>query len=129
MRALLALVVALVIGFLVYRFYLAPIQPAGPGTAATQAISLTGVRNDLNAIAQAERMHLAQHGSYATLDELTAKGMLTISPRGRDGYTYDVEVGGNTFTVTARHTQGTTAANTLRWPTLVIDQTMEIREQ
>jgi len=129
MRALLALIVAVIIGFLVYRFYLAPVQPAGPGTVATQAISLTGVKNDLNAIAQAERMHLAQNGSYATLDELTAKGLLTISPRGRDGYTYDVSVSGNTFTCTARHTGGAPTSGTVRWPTLTIDQTMEIRTQ
>jgi len=79
MRALIGLILAVVVGFLVYKFYFAQVQPEGPGTTATQAISLTGVKNDLNAIAQAERQYQAQNGSYATLDELI----------GRDGITTD----------------------------------------
>lgn len=126
MRALIALIVAVVIGFFIYRAYFASVQPEGSGTAVTQSITLTGVKNDLNAIAQAQRLHLAQHGSYGTLDELVSKGLLTINAQGRDGYTYEVQASGNTFTVTARHTGGT---GELRWPTLVIDQTMQIREQ
>jgi len=125
MRALVGLILAVVVGFLVYRFYLAPVQPGGPATAATQSITLTGVKNDLNAIAQAERLYLAQYNTYATLDELESKGLLRIVPRGREGYTYDVQVGGNTFTVTARHTGDTGGVH---WPTLVIDQTMNIRQ-
>lgn len=125
MRALIGLILAVVIGFLVYEFYFAKVEPEGPGTVATQAISLTGVKNDLNAIAQAERMHLAQNGSYATLDELISSGALQMGRRSRDGYTYEVEVSGNGFTATARHTGG---PGGVRWPTLVIDQTMEIRE-
>ena len=125
MRALIGLILALVIGFFVYKFYFAQVQPGGPGTAATQAISLTGVKNDLNAIAQAERMYQAQNGSYATLDELISSGALQMGRRGRDGYTYEVEVSGNGFTATARHTGG---PGGVRWPTLVIDQTMQIRQ-
>lgn len=126
MRALLALILAVVIGFVVYRLYFAQVQPEGPGTTATQAISFTGVKNDLNAIAQAERLHLAQYGSYATMDEMVAKGTLQMARPGRDGYTYDVQVSGNTFTVTARYTGGTTGD--IRWPTFVVDQTLQIRE-
>ena len=126
MRALIALILAVVIGFLVYKFYFSTLQPEGPDTAATQSITLTGVRNDLNAIAQAERLYQAQNGTYASLDDLVSKGLLQFTPRGREGYTYDVQAGGNTFTVTARHTGG---VGNLRWPTLVIDQTMQIREQ
>jgi len=125
MRALLALILAVVIGFLVYKFYFTQVQPAGQGTVITQSISLTGVKNDLNAIAQAERLHLAQHGSYATMDEMVAKGTLQMAKPGRDGYVYTIETSGSGFTVTARHPAGT---GDIRWPTLVVDQTMEIRE-
>jgi hypothetical protein len=125
MRALIGLILAVVIGFLVYKFYFANLQPEGPGTAATQAINLTGVKNDLNAIAQAERAYQAQNGSYATLDELISSGALQMGRRTRDGYTYEVTVSGNGFTATARHTGG---PGGVRWPTLAIDQTMEIRE-
>jgi hypothetical protein len=127
MRALIGLILAVVIGFLIYKFYFAQVQPEGPGsgTVATQAISLTGVKNDLNAIAQAERMYQAQNGSYATLDELISSGALQMGRRERDGYTYEVEVSGTGFTATARHSGG---PGDIRWPTLVVDQTMEIRQ-
>jgi hypothetical protein len=125
MRALIGLILAVVIGFLVYKFYFVQVQPEGPGTVATQAISLTGVKNDLNAIAQAERLYQAQNGSYATLDELISSGALQMGRRSRDGYSYEVEVSGNSFTATARHSGGT---GDIRWPTLVVDQTMEIRQ-
>jgi hypothetical protein len=125
MRALIGLIiVALIIGA-IYWFSIRQVQPEGPGTVATQAISLTGVKNDLNAIAQAERQYQAQNGSYATLDELISSGALQMARRSRDGYTYEVEVSGNGFTATARHTGG---PGGVRWPTLVIDQTMEIRQ-
>jgi hypothetical protein len=124
MRALVSLILAALIAGGIYWFYLRQVQPAGPGSAPTQAISLTGVKNDLNAIAQAERTHQAQTGSYASLDELISSGALAMEKRGRDGYTYTVEVSGNTFTATARHS----GAGGVRWPTLVVDQTMQIRQ-
>lgn len=124
MRGLVGLILAALIAAGVYWLYIRQVQPAGPGSAPTQAISLTGVKNDLNAIAQAERVHQGQTGSYATLDELISSGALAMEKRGRDGYTYSVEVGGNGFTATARHS----GASGLRYPTLVIDQTMQIRQ-
>src|SRR5712692_384609 len=47
MRSVIALVLALAIAFGLYYFYLNRIQPAGKGSVATQAISITGVQNDL----------------------------------------------------------------------------------
>jgi hypothetical protein len=124
MRALVALILAALIAAAGYWLFIRQAQPGDEGSAPTQAISLTGVRNDLNAIAQAERTHQAQTGSYASLDELVRSGALTMERRGRDGYTYSVEVSGHTFTVTARHS----GAEGVRYPTLVIDQTMQIRQ-
>jgi hypothetical protein len=125
MRALVALILAAAIGVGVYYLYLRPVQPAGPGSAPTRAIRLTGVRNDWSAIAQAERLHLAQQGRYATLEELMSSGALTLQKPGRDGYVYTVETSGAGFTVTARHAGG---PGGVRGPTLVIDQTMQIRQ-
>lgn len=123
MRSLVALVIALAVAFGIYHFYLKRVQPAGPGTLPTQAISLTGVQNDLLAIAQAERAYFAQNGSYASLGELTASGALTITRTGRDGYTYSVETRADGFIAMARYS-GPTG---LRNPTLVVDQSMEVR--
>lgn len=124
MRALVTLLVAAVIGFGIYHFALRNVQPEGERTSVTQSITLTGVRNDLNAIAKAQRIHLTQHGRYGTMDELLNSAALSLTPRGREGYDYIVEVGGNWFTITARYTR----PSELRWPTLMIDQSMEIRE-
>ena len=124
MRALIAVIIAAVIGFFVYRAYFAQVQPEGPGTTATQAISLTGVKNDLLAIAQAERAYQAEHGSYATFDELISSNTLRMAKPERDGYVYTVEASAGSFSVTARHP----ASAQVRWPTLVIDQSMQVRQ-
>ena len=123
MRSLISILIALVIGYGIYRLYLTRVQPAGEGTAPTQAITITGVENDLLAIAQAERMYLTQHGSYASLEELIASGALATAKPGRDGYTYTVETTSNSFTVTARYSGPASP----RFPTVVIDQTMQFR--
>jgi len=122
MRALISIVIALVIAFGIYRLYLTRVQPEGHGTAPTQAITITGVQNDLLAIAQAERLYLAEHGSYASLEELISSGALLMQKPGREGYTYSVETSANSFTVTARYS----GPPGQRYPTLAIDQTMQI---
>ncbi len=123
MRALISIVIALAIAFGIYRLYLTRVQPAGSGTAPTQAITITGVQNDLLAIAQAERLYLAEHGSYASLEELISSGALLMEKPGRDGYSYSVETTATSFTVTARYS-GPPGPS---YPMLTIDQTMAIR--
>jgi Tfp pilus assembly protein PilE len=125
-----AMVTALISVFL-YMHFLKAASP-GPGMVATQAISLTGVQTDLMAIAQAERMYYAQNGSYADLPTLESNGTMNIARTSRDGYAYSVEASGNGFTATARYTappldmpQGTVPPH---FPTITIDQTMEIHQ-
>src|SRR5579885_2759959 len=102
MRALALLLVAAGVGFGVYEFYLKKMPVSDPGTASTQAISLTGVRMDLLQIAQAERGFIALNGRCASMDELISSQSLTMSRRERDGYTYTLECSGLDFTATAR---------------------------
>ena len=125
MRALIGLLVAAVIAFAAYRLFLSKAVPEGGGTAVTQSISITGVKNDLLAIAQAERAYMAQNGRYVSMDELVSSHTLSMSRPGRDGYEYSLETSANGFTITARFTR----ASELRFPTYVIDQTMQIRQQ
>ncbi|MBI1750224.1 MAG: hypothetical protein HY234_09495 [Acidobacteria bacterium] len=120
MRGLISLLLALAIGFGIYYLYFRQVQTTGGGSNPTQAITTTGVKNDLLAIAQAERAYFTEHGSYASLDQLTESGALTTTKRERDGYTYSVEVSAEGFTATARHP----AAG---HPALAIDQSMQIR--
>ncbi len=128
MRALISLLIVLALVLGIYYYYVKGVRPGGPGTVPTQAISLTGVQNDLLAIAQAERAYFAQKGSYASLGELTTSGELTMPRAGRDGYTYSVETTPGGFTVTARYTGQTGDSSGVRYPTLAVDQTMQVRQ-
>lgn len=124
------LLLAALIGLGIYYYFLKQAAPA-PGQSPVQTISTVGVEMDLNAIAQAERMYFAQNGSYADLDQLTSSGTMNLTRTSRDGYTYSVDAGANGFTVTARHAE-TPASNgvaPLHYPSLSIDQTMQLRQE
>lgn len=127
MRALIGLVViaAVVLGF--YAYSLKKIPTTDSGTAPTQAISLTGVRSDLLSIANAERGNVALNSQCASLSELISSGSLSMSRPERDGYSYSVECTGPDFTVVARHAAAP-AGSPIRYPTLSIDQSMQVRE-
>jgi len=119
------------IGLGIYMYYLKQAAPA-PGMVVTQAPSLVGVKNDLIAIAQAERMYYTQNGSYADLSTLASSGTMNIARTSRDGYTYTAEAAGNGFTVTAQYTAppapNPAGVTPPHFPTLSIDQTMEIHQ-
>lgn len=51
--------------FAIYYYSVKQMPSYDPGTAPTQAISLTGVRADLLQIAQAERANVALNGQCA----------------------------------------------------------------
>jgi hypothetical protein len=123
--SVLSLVLTLAIGLGVYRYYLKQVTPAGPGANPVQTISITGVQNDLLAIAQSERIYNAQNGSYGSLDQLTSSGSLSMAQTGRDGYTYSIDTSASGFTITARHPAGPGPSH---YPTITIDQTMQIRQ-
>jgi hypothetical protein len=128
MRALAVVIVAAALLFGVYEYYLKKMPTADEGTAATQAISLTGVRGDLLQIAQAERGFIVLNNHCASLDELISSNSLTMSRPERDGYSYAVECSGSgDFSVTAKHAPAP-VGSPIRYPNLAIDQTMQVRE-
>ena len=120
MRSLVGLVVVLLIVFAVYRLYFSQLQSSG-SPAPARTIEVTGVKNDLVAIAQAERMYQAEHGSYATLDQLNSSGAMTIAKTGREGYTYAALPDGSRFRVEARCSSPVAPCTNY-----AIDDTMEI---
>jgi hypothetical protein len=131
MKGILSLVIVVAIGMAYYAYTLKEASP-GAGMVATQAIDLTGVQMDLNAIAQAERMYFTQNGSYADLPTLMSNGTMNIARTSRGGYNYTVEPSGAGFTATARYTappldipKGVTPP---RFPTITVDQTMQIHQ-
>jgi len=98
--------------------------PAGAQPPA-ETIDVVGVKSDLLSIAQAERMYLASHGSYASVDDLQQDGSLTFSGTNRRGYNYAAEVDdGQHFKITARPSDPAKTG----WPTLTIDETMQVSQ-
>jgi hypothetical protein len=121
---LLGLVIALGIGYFIFKAQYAT-GPTG-GAPPKEVIDVIGVRSDLLAIAQAERMYLASNGTYAGLEQLQADGGLTFAGANRRGYNYAAEVDdGQHFRITATPADPAKAA----WPTLWIDETMQISQQ
>ena len=99
--------------------------PAGTQPPA-ETINVVGVKSDLLAIAQAERMYLASHGSYVSVNELQQDGSITFSGENRRGYSYTAEVDdGQHFKITARPSDPAKAG----WPTLSIDELMQVTQQ
>jgi hypothetical protein len=127
MRVLIGLVLVAGVSIGFYAYSLKKLPATDSGTAPTQAISLTGVRTDLLSIANAERGNLALNSQCASLNDMISSGSLTMSRPERDGYSYTVDCSGPDFTVTARHAPAP-AGSPIRYPTLAIDQTMQVRE-
>ena len=111
----------------VYILYLKRIPTVAEGTVATQAVSLTGVKMDLLQIAKAEHNSIGVDGHCMSLDELLSSGSMSLSRSERDGYSYSVECSGNDFIATARHAPAP-AGSPVRYPTMSIDQSMQVRE-
>jgi hypothetical protein len=121
---LLGLLIALAIGYFIFKAQFTQ-GPTG-GAPPQQTIDVVGVKNDLLAIAQAERMYLVSHGTYASLEQLQQDGALQFSGTNRRGYNYTAEVsGGEHFRIVATPADPAKAA----WPTLAIDDTMEVTQQ
>jgi hypothetical protein len=122
--SLLALLTVLAIGYFIFKTQFAngPQQGAPP----MEQIDVIGVTTDLQAIAQAERMYLASHGAYAGVDQLQQEGSITFSPSNRRGYNYVADLDdGQHFKVTARPVDPSKQG----WPTLAIDETMQVSRQ
>lgn len=126
MRALASLIVFAALAFGIYQFYLKKMPTGDAGTTSTQAISLTGVRSDLLQIAQAERGSIALNGQCRTIEELVSSGSLSMTYSERDGYAYEVSCSGGDFQVTAQHPPAP-AGSSIRYPTLTIDASMEVK--
>jgi hypothetical protein len=127
MRGLAGILVFAGVAFGIYYFYMKKLPASDEGTAATQAISLTGVRSDLLQIAQAERQNIALNSKCLSLDELVSSGGLAMSRNGRDGYTYTVNCNASDFEVVAEHPPAASGTG-IRYPKLAIDGTMTVRE-
>jgi hypothetical protein len=121
---ILGLVIVLAIVWLLIKtqFTQGPMGGAPP----KQMIDVVGVKTDLAAIAQAERLYLASHGSYASIEQLQQEGAISFSGANRRGYNYTAEVNdGQHFKVTAAPSDPAKTG----WPTLWVDENMEVTQE
>ena len=119
------LLFVLVVGMWFYMRQGQAAASAGTNNPAA-AIDLTGVRNDLLAMAQAERSHAAMKGGYASLDDLRSQGDLTMSRSSRGPYNYSSEVSDTSFRFLATYSG---PENSGMPRSLSIDQSMQINQE
>ena len=122
MRAfgLLGVVIVLAVGIFLYQRNIQELRDENP----LQTIDTVAIRQRLLTIGQTERQYQATNGKYATLEELAAGDLLPGGTEQR-GYTYSAEISGTGFTITATPT----AADKAEWPTLSVDETLQVKEQ
>jgi hypothetical protein len=123
--SIISLVIVAAIGMIIYKSYFSQLQATtgADSGSPTRTVDVVGVKNDLLAIAQAERAYQAQHGSVASLDELTSSGAMALAKPGRNGYIYEVESSGNSFHVVA-HCPSTANPGCTNY---VVDDAMEVQ--
>jgi hypothetical protein len=113
-------IVTIAIGMYIYSLQVKTLIP-GAGSGNPEGVTtITGVKNDLIGIANAERGYLAAQGKYASLDELISGNYISIRGE-RPPYIYDVETTSSSFRATATRT--TKGAPAQLW----ITETMEVQ--
>ncbi len=99
---------------------------AGGSSNPTATVDLIGVRNDLLAIAQAERSHQASQGGYVSIEALRSQGDLTMTRDNRGPYNYSAEIADSSFRIVATYS-GPESSGMPK--TLSVDQTMQVSQQ
>ena len=120
-----SLIVVLGIGAYIYMRQTQGVMSAGSSTP-TATVDLIGVRNDLLAIAQAERSHQAAQGNYVSIEALRSQGDLTMTRDNRGPYNYSAEVSDGSFRIVATYS-GPESSGMPK--TLSVDQTMQVSQQ
>jgi hypothetical protein len=121
----LTLIVVVAAGAYIYMRQTQSTMTAGT-KSPTAMVDLMDVKNDLLAIAQAERSHAALQGGYVSLDALRSGGDLSMARNNRGPYNYSAEVSESAFRIVATYTG---PENSGMPSTLSIDQTMQVSQQ
>jgi hypothetical protein len=113
-------IVTMAIAMYIYSLQVKTLTPSGGSGNPEEFATITGVKNDLIGIANAERGCLATQGKYASLDELRSGNYISIKGE-RPPYIYDVETTSSSFRATATRT--TKGAPAQLW----ITETMQVQ--
>jgi hypothetical protein len=119
------LVIVVGVGAYIYMRQTQSVMTAGTSNP-TATVDLMGVRNDLLAIAQAERTYASINSKYLPLDELRSQGALTMTRNHRGGYTYSADVSDTSFRIVATY-NGPASSGMPK--SLSIDETMVLQEE
>ena len=120
------LLIVMAIGVYIYSKQVTAVSPAGAPAGPRATIDLVGVKNDLLAIANAERSHFALDGKYVSLDDLRSNNELSMPTPGRGPYQYSVEVTSSGFRAVATYSG---APGTGVPQTLSVDETMQVKTE
>ena len=120
-----SLIVVVGIGAYIYMHQTQSVMSAGTSNP-TATVDLIGVRNDLLAIAQAERSHQASQNAYVSIDALRSGGDLTMTRDNRGPYNYSAEISDGSFRILATYS-GPESSGMPK--TLSADQTMQVSQQ
>jgi hypothetical protein len=120
-----SLIIVVGIGAYIYMHQTQSVMSAGTSNP-TGTVDLIGVRNDLLAIAQAERSHAATQGSYVSIEALRSQGDLTMTRDNRGPYNYSAEISDDSFRILATYS-GPESSGMPK--TLSVDQSMQVSQQ
>jgi hypothetical protein len=113
------LLIVVAIGAYIYMGQVQTLTPSGASPNAV--IDAVGVRNDLMAMANAERRYWAVNSKYADLEDLRRNGDIHIPTR--PDYTYSAEASETSFRITATYSgQDPKAAKRM-----TVDQSMVLK--
>ena len=101
MRAIMAAVIAMAIGFGIYGWQTGKLGGTAGGGSPTAIVDTVAVKTDLLSIAGAQKQQFALEGKYVSLAELRAKGVPV--PERRGPFVYTADVTDMTFTIKATY--------------------------
>jgi len=120
------LLVVLGVGMYIYKQQIVATSAPGGATASPRmTIDVTGVRNDLIAIANAERRRFASDGKYVDISDLISNGDISMQSPTRGPFSYSSSVNDNGFRITATYSGN--EANVPR--SISIDETMQMKTE
>jgi hypothetical protein len=120
-----SLIVVIGIGAYIYMRQTQGVMSAG-GSNPTATVDVIGVKNDLLAIAQAERSHQAAQGSYVSIEALRSQNELAMTRDSRGPYNYSAEISDSSFRIVATYAG---PAGSGMPQSLSVDQTMQVSQQ
>lgn len=119
------LLIVLGAGMYIYKQQVvATSAPGGTTANPKMTIDVTGVRNDLVAIASAERRRYASDGKYVDISDLISNGDISMQAPSRGPFSYSSSVSDTGFKITATY-----SGDDPNVKSMSIDQTMQISSE